>query len=37
MWQGVRISYTQVWRTEEFYGQRGGMQQFGSVNMSVRF
>jgi hypothetical protein len=37
MWQGVRISYTQVWRTEEFYGQRGGMQQFGSLNLSVRF
>lgn len=37
MWHGVRISYTQVWRTEEFYGQRGGMQQFGSLNVSVRF
>ncbi len=37
MWRGVRLSYTQVWRTEEFYGQRGGMQNFGSVNLSFRF
>lgn len=37
MWHGVRIAYTQVWRTEEFYGQRGGMQQFGSLNVSFRF
>ena len=36
-WRGVRLSYTQVWRTEEFYGQRGGMQVFGSVNLSFRF
>lgn len=37
MWRGVRIAYTQVWRTEEFYGQRGGMQQFGSLSVSFRF
>lgn len=37
MWHGVRIAYTQVWRTEEFYGQRGGMQQFGSLSVSFRF
>lgn len=37
MWRGVRLAYTQVWRTEEFYGQRGGMQQFGSVSVSFRF
>lgn len=37
MWHGVRFAYTQVWRTEEFYGQRGGLQQFGSVNVSFRF
>ena len=37
IWHGVRISYTQVWRTEEFYGQRGGFQQFGSLSASVRF
>ncbi len=37
IWRGVRIAYTQVWRTEEFYGQRGGMQQFGSLSVSFRF
>ena len=34
---GVRLTYTQVWRTEEFYGQRGGFQQFGSLSLSFRF
>jgi len=37
MWRGVRITYSQVWRTEEFYGQRGGFQQFGSLSASFRF
>lgn len=37
IWHGVRIAYTQVWRTEEFYGQQGGMQQFGSLSVSFRF
>ncbi len=37
VWRGARVGYTQVWRTEEFYGQRGGLQQFGSVNVSFRF
>lgn len=37
IWRGVRISYTQVWRSEEFYGQRGGFQQFGSLSASFRF
>ncbi len=37
IWRGVRFSYTQVWRTEEFYGQRGGLQQFGSFSATVRF
>lgn len=37
IWRGARVGYTQVWRTEEFHGQRGGMQQFGSVNVSFRF
>ncbi len=36
-WRGVRLSYTQVWRSEEFHGQRGGMQNFGSINLSFRF
>jgi len=37
IWHGVRIAYSQVWRTEEFYGQRGGFQQFGSLSASFRF
>jgi hypothetical protein len=37
MWLGVRITYTQTWRTEEFYGQRGGMQNFGSLSATFRF
>lgn len=37
IWRGMRITYTQVWRTEEFYGQRGGFQQFGSLSLSFRF
>ncbi|WP_338662719.1 lipid A deacylase LpxR family protein [Pararoseomonas sp. SCSIO 73927] len=36
MWRGVRLAYTQVVRSEEFYGQRG-VQSFGSVSASVRF
>ena len=30
-WRGIRLAYSQVFRTEEFYGQRGGAQSFGSV------
>jgi len=46
IWRGVRVAYTQVFRTEEFYGQgnRGagigggnGLQQFGSLSVSARF
>ncbi|MBE9604696.1 lipid A deacylase LpxR family protein [Acetobacteraceae bacterium H6797] len=37
IWRGIRFSYTQVIRTEEFYGQRGGMQEFGSFSVSLRF
>lgn len=37
VWRGVRLGHTQVWRTQEFYGQRGGMQEFGSVILSFRF
>ena len=37
MYAGVRLSYTQVARTEEFYGQRGGVQRFASLNTTFRF
>jgi hypothetical protein len=36
LWKGMRFSYTQVWRTEEFYGQNG-TQSFGSLSVSFRF
>jgi len=36
LWQGVRLAYTQVWRSEEFYGQNG-TQSFGSISLSFRF
>ncbi|MCW8087887.1 lipid A deacylase LpxR family protein [Sabulicella glaciei] len=35
-WRGTRIAYTQVVRSEEFYGQRG-TQIFGSISVSFRF
>lgn len=34
---GLRISYTQTWRTEEFKGQRAGLFNFGSLAVSGRF
>ena len=36
LWRGMRLAYTQVLRTEEFYGQKGA-QSFGSISLSVRF
>lgn len=35
-WRGTRLTYTQVVRSEEFYGQRG-TQIFGSLSLSFRF
>ena len=32
-----RLAYTHVVRSEEFLGQRGGVSQFGSLNLAVRF
>ncbi len=37
IWHGVRITYTHVARTQEFYGQHGGLFQFGSIAAAVRF
>jgi lipid A 3-O-deacylase len=37
MLRGVRISYTQVFQTQEFRYQKGGLHQFGSLAASVRF
>lgn len=36
-WRGLRLAYSQVLRTEEFYGQRGGAQTFGSLALTARF
>ncbi|WBV41537.1 lipid A deacylase LpxR family protein [Pseudoroseomonas cervicalis] len=36
LWRGMRFAYTQVWRSEEFYGQQG-TQSFGSISVSFRF
>jgi hypothetical protein len=37
MFDGVRLSYTQVFQTAEFAGQRGGLHQFGSFAASIHF
>jgi lipid A 3-O-deacylase len=37
MMYGVRVTYTQVWQTEEFHGQKAGLFNFGSLAASVRF
>ena len=35
-WQNVRLSYTQIWRTKEFDGQRENFT-FGSVSLAFSF
>ena len=37
IYRGVRLTYTHVAQTQEFYGQHGGLFQFGSVAAAVRF
>jgi lipid A 3-O-deacylase len=34
---GTRLTYTQVFQTQEFRHQKGGLHQFGSLALSVRF
>ncbi len=34
---GMRLSYTQVFQTQEFDHQKGGLHQFGALALSVRF
>lgn len=34
---GLRVTYTHVWRTEEFRGQKAGLFNFGSLALSARF
>ncbi len=37
IYKGVRLTYTHIAQTTEFYGQRGGLFQFGSLAISTRF
>ena len=37
IWRGVRVSYTQTWRTQEFNGQKSGLFNFGSLALSAKF
>lgn len=37
IWRGVRLTYTQVFQTERFHGQTGGIHEYGSLAASVRF
>ena len=37
MFYGVRVTYTQVFQTESFKGQRSGLFNFGSLAVSARF
>ena len=37
MFAGVRVTYTHVWQTEQFRGQKAGLFNFGSLAASVRF
>ena len=34
---GLRVSYTQTWRTEEFRNQRAGLFSYGSLAVSAKF
>ena len=34
---GTRLTYTQVFQTQEFRHQKGGLHQFGSLALSIRF
>jgi lipid A 3-O-deacylase len=37
MWHGMRLSYTQTWRTQEFQHAKSGLFSFGSVALSAKF
>ena len=37
MYKGIRLSYVHVLETNEFKHQKGGLHQFGSVNLGARF
>jgi len=37
IWGSARLSYTQTWQTQSFRRQKGGLFNFGSLALSVRF
>ncbi|TWB05950.1 hypothetical protein FBZ86_11422 [Gluconacetobacter diazotrophicus] len=37
MWHGMRLSYSQVWQTQEFRGARSGLFNYGSLALSGKF
>jgi hypothetical protein len=37
IWHGVRLSYTQVFQSSEIRHQKGGLHQFGSLALGVKF
>lgn len=37
IWRGLRFSYTQVFQTRRFYGQVGGIHEYGSFAISGQF
>jgi lipid A 3-O-deacylase len=37
IWQGVRLTYTQTWQTEQYRHQRPGLFNFGSLTLSATF
>lgn len=37
IWHGIRLSYTQVFQSSEIRHQKGGLHQFGSLALGVKF
>ncbi|MBS4073668.1 lipid A deacylase LpxR family protein [Ameyamaea chiangmaiensis] len=37
MWHGMRLSYSQVWQTQQFETARSGLFNYGSLALSVKF
>ena len=37
MFCGLRVSYSQVWQTQQFYGARSGLFNYGSLTVSTKF
>ena len=37
IWQGVRLTYTQTWQSEQYQHQRPGLFNFGSLSVSATF